>query len=139
MSTVTAHPPASCSDAEAHFRSNLAFETDCWDVNQALEQGDPDFILVDVRSPNLFAKGHIPGAINIPHREMTLERMSDFPDETLFVVYCAGSHCNGVDKAGLRLARLGRPVKVMLGGIVGWQDEGFQLVDGNGEVVLQHA
>jgi rhodanese-related sulfurtransferase len=46
-------------------------------------------------------------------------------DETLFVVYCAGPHCNGTDKAALRLARLGLPVKVMIGGMTGWADEGF--------------
>jgi rhodanese-related sulfurtransferase len=44
------------------------------------------------------------------------------------VVYCAGPHCNGATKAAVRLARLGRPVKEMIGGITGWQDEGFDLV-----------
>ena len=32
---------------------------------------DPDFVLVDVRGANAFAQGHVEGAINIPHREMT--------------------------------------------------------------------
>jgi rhodanese-related sulfurtransferase len=40
------------------------------------------------------------------------------------VVYCAGPHCNGADVAALKLAELGRPVKMMLGGLTGWQDEG---------------
>jgi rhodanese-related sulfurtransferase len=44
-----------------------------------------------------------------------------------FVVYCAGPHCNGANKAALRLARLGLPVKMMIGGITGWLDEGFSL------------
>jgi len=48
----------------------------------------------------------------------------------LFVVYCAGPHCNGADKAALNLASLGRPVKKMIGGVAGWLDEGFTLVDG---------
>ena len=56
---------------------------------------------------------------------MTAERMAQWPAETLFVVYCAGPHCNGADRAALRLARLGIPVKVMIGGITGWEDEGF--------------
>jgi rhodanese-related sulfurtransferase len=42
-------------------------------------------------------------------------------------VYCAGPHCNGADKAAVRRARLGRPVKKMIGGIAGWKDEGFAL------------
>jgi rhodanese-related sulfurtransferase len=44
------------------------------------------------------------------------------------VVYCSGPHCNGADRGALRLAQLGRPVKKMLGGITGWQDEGYELL-----------
>jgi rhodanese-related sulfurtransferase len=51
--------------------------------------------------------------------------MMAWPHDTVFVVYCAGPHCNGADKAALNLARLGRPAKVMLGGMTGWADEGF--------------
>jgi rhodanese-related sulfurtransferase len=58
---------------------------------------------------------------------MTQARMAEWPAETLFVVYCAGPHCNGTDKAALRLAKLGRSVKVMIGGMTGWADEGFAL------------
>ncbi|MET5116788.1 rhodanese, partial [Burkholderia pseudomallei] len=48
------------------------------------------------------------------------------------VVYCAGPHCNGAARAALRLARRGRPVKLMLGGVTGWLDEGFALARGHG-------
>jgi len=34
------------------------------------------------------------------------------------------------DRAAARLARLGRPVKKMIGGIEGWKDEGFVLEAG---------
>lgn len=51
-------------------------------------------------------------------------------DGTLFVVYCAGPHCNGAERAALRPARLGHPVKRMIGGVTGWLDEGFDLVAG---------
>ena len=56
---------------------------------------------------------------------MTKERMAQFTDGTLFVVYCAGPHCNGANKAAVRLAKLGYQVKEMIGGVTGWQDEGF--------------
>ncbi len=46
------------------------------------------------------------------------------------VVYCAGPHCNGADVAALKLAELGRPVKMMLGGLTGWEDEGYAFVSG---------
>jgi rhodanese-related sulfurtransferase len=49
----------------------------------------------------------------------------------LFVVYCAGPHCTGAARAAVRLARLGRPVKLMAGGMAGWLDEGFELAIGD--------
>jgi rhodanese-related sulfurtransferase len=112
--------------ALAHFERKLGLETDCSDVHESLQAG-ADFVLVDVRGPKLFVKGHVPGAINIPHRTMTAERMAQYPKDTLFVVYCAGPHCNGATKGAIRLARLGYRVKEMIGGITGWRDEDFAL------------
>lgn len=123
---VTAIPFALPNDALSHFEARLAFETDCSDVHEALK-GSPGFVLVDVRGPAHFAAGHVPGAVNIPHRTMTADRMAAYPSDTMFVVYCAGPHCNGANKAAIRLARLGYPVKEMIGGIAGWRDEGFAL------------
>jgi rhodanese-related sulfurtransferase len=119
--------------AAEHFAAKFTFETDCWDVHESLKAEQPDFVLLDVRSPALFAKGHVPRALNLPHGKITQSRMSDWPDNTLFVVYCAGPHCNGADRGALRLARLGRPVKLMIGGITGWVDEGFTLEEGSGQ------
>jgi rhodanese-related sulfurtransferase len=124
-SPVTAVPPAPAQAARAHFAARLALETDCSDVQAALAAGTPDFVLLDVRGPGAFGRGHVPGALDLPRREMTAERMAAWPEATVSVVYCAGPHCNGADKAALRLAKLGRPVKVMIGGMTGWADEGF--------------
>jgi rhodanese-related sulfurtransferase len=124
---VTATPAASSEIAVRHFEDMLAFETDCWDVHESLRSADHDFIVVDVRGPNAFAKGHVKGAINIPHQEITAERMAQYSTNKVFVVYCAGPHCNGANKAAVRLARLGLPVKMMIGGVKGWLDEGFAL------------
>jgi rhodanese-related sulfurtransferase len=123
VSAIPAAPPA---EAEAHFAAEFTFETDCWDVHDSLEKG-ADFVLLDVRGPALFSKGHVPGAINLPHGKMIASKMSEWPMETLFVVYCAGPHCNGAARGALRLAKLARPVKLMAGGITGWIDEGFTL------------
>lgn len=123
---VTVVPAAPPSVAEAHFAAEFSFETDCWDVHDGLQKG-PDFVLIDVRSSTLFAKGHVPGAINLPHGKIVESKLMDWPKETLFVTYCAGPHCNGAARGALRLARLGRPVKIMAGGLCGWLDEGFEL------------
>ena len=57
--------------------------------------------------------------------------MRSFAPDSTFVVYCAGAHCNGDNKAAVRLARLGYPVKEMIGGVAGWLDEGFELANGS--------
>ena len=129
---VTETPAASAAQAAAHFAALLALETDCWDVHEALRlargaDGASGFVLLDVRSPDLFAEGHVPGAVSLPHGRIVERNLEQWPADTLFVVYCAGPHCNGADKAALRLARLGRPVKKMIGGVTGWLDEGFAL------------
>lgn len=125
---VTHVPAADAATALAHFERLLAFETDCWDVHAALEAGRGGFVLVDVRGPDAFAAGHVPGAVNVPHRRIGHRALSEYDAQTLFVVYCAGPHCNGADRAAIALARLGRPVKKMIGGVCGWLDEGFTLI-----------
>jgi rhodanese-related sulfurtransferase len=120
-------PAAPSALAVAHFEAEFTFETDCWDVNDAMKGGAPGFVLIDVRSHDAFAHGHVPGAISLPHGKLIASRLAEYPMETLFVVYCAGPHCNGAARGALRLAKLGRPVKLMVGGITGWLDEGFTL------------
>ena len=97
-SRVSAIPAASSAKAAEHFGAKLQLETDCWDVHESLKSG-----LADI----------------------TEERLRAWPGDTLFVVYCAGPHCNGADRAAHKLAGMGRPVKMMMGGMTGWADEGF--------------
>ena len=120
---VTETPVASSGAALRHFEGMLAFETDCWDVHESLRSPKPDFILASVDRP----RSQMDMSVNIPHGQLTASRIAEFPKGKLFVVYCAGPHCNGANKAALRLARLGLPVKMMIGGITGWLDEGFSL------------
>jgi rhodanese-related sulfurtransferase len=118
---------ADSNDALRHFERLLTFETDCWDVHESLRTENSDFVLLDVRSPQLFQAGHVEGAINLPHARINERNLSAYPADTLFVVCCSGPHCNGADRAAANLARLGRKVKKMIGGIEGWKDEGFDL------------
>jgi rhodanese-related sulfurtransferase len=129
-SAVAQTPAAPSADALRHFEARLGYETDCWDTHEALSNVANDFVLLDVRGPALYEAGHVPGAMHLPHGKMTERRMDEWPRDTLFVVYCAGPHCNGANKAAVRLARLGRPVKEMIGGVTGWVDEGFALATG---------
>ena len=127
MSAVTSVPAASSEEALAHFEGTFRFEVDCWDVHEAIQSADPGFVLVDVRNAEKFAAGHAPGAIHLPHGKIIGSKMARWPEDTLFVTYCDGPHCNGATRGAIRLAKLGRPVKIMIGGKTGWLDEGFEL------------
>ena len=130
MSSAVSRPPAASSaEALAHFESLMAFETDCWDVHHAISNGLQDFVLMDVRSKEAFDAGHVEGAISFTYSRINQENLQQFENDTLFVVYCAGPHCNATEKAAMRLAKLNRPVKKMIGGVCGWIDEGFTLVE----------
>ncbi|TGU53258.1 rhodanese-like domain-containing protein, partial [Mesorhizobium sp. M2D.F.Ca.ET.148.01.1.1] len=84
-----------------------------------------------------YERRHVPGALHLPHREISAERMGKWPSGTLFVVYCAGPHCNGADRAAFKLASLSLPVKIMIGGISGWQDEDLPFASGKEPGVLR--
>lgn len=121
---------AAPSDARAHFDSLLGFETDCCDVHEAMQSPEPGFVLLDVRSVELFAAGHLPGAVNLPHRRINEPNLAQYEPEVLVVLYCAGAHCKVADRAAARIARLCCPVKKMIGGVEGWIDEDFGLAVG---------
>ena len=127
---VTTVPAAYHEQAARHFEAQFTFETDCWDTQEAISSGDASFVLLDVRSPALYEKGHVPGAVNLPHGKIIASKLTAYAPGTLFVTYCNGPHCNGAARGALRVARLGYPVKIMAGGITGWLSEGFTLESG---------
>ena len=141
-SRVTEIPAASSEEVHAYYANRLSRETDCYDVFESMKAGQMDFVLVDVRSEEKYRDAHVPGAIHMLVGKMTRSRLEAWPQDTLFVVYCAGPHCNGTDKAARRLSELGRKVKVMIGGMTGWADEGYAYAHGDepGSVVgVDHA
>jgi rhodanese-related sulfurtransferase len=134
-SQVSATPAADSAEANAFFQRKLGFETDAADVHLDLEHGVADFVVVDVRAPEHYAKSHVPGAVNIPHAQMTAKRMAEYPQDTLFIVYCWGPGCNGATKGAIKLSALGYPVKEMIGGIEYWERDGYSIESGSGELV----
>lgn len=131
MSYVTQVPAATSEIAKDHFLRRLSLETDCSDVAAAMRAGEQDFVLLHVvGSQEAYQRRHVPGALHLPHRDINAEQMAQWPDGTLFVAYCAGPHCNGADQAAFKLASLGLPVKIMIGGITGWQDEDLPFASG---------
>ena len=129
FSSVLETPPADPAEAARHFAARLAFETDPSDVHADLGKGIRDFVVVDCRSPESFAKGHVPGAVNLHYRRMTEETVRQLRGKTV-VAYCTSVHCNASTKGALRLSRLGVRVKEMTGGLRGWEAEGYPVEKG---------
>ncbi len=110
-------------DQIQYYEQKLAFETDSWDLNELLHRDE--VTVVDTRGADAFKHEHIPGAVNLPHREMSLRTTADLPRDRLYVTYCDGIGCNASTKGALNLLRLGFTVKELLGGLDWWKRDGY--------------
>jgi len=106
-----------------HYESKLAYEIDSWDLKVALDAGE-NVIVIDARSPEAYAREHIPGAISLPHRQMNADTTATLDRTALVVAYCDGIGCNASTKGALAMARLGFRVKELMGGLDWWKRDG---------------
>ena len=53
---------------------------------------EKEVVVLDVRSPEEFSSGHLPGAINIPLKDLR-RRLKDIPSWQQIVAYCRGPYC----------------------------------------------
>ena len=118
--------------AAAHFAHRLAVETDVSDVAAALESGRPGFVLLDSRSADSWAQGHVPGAVHLPGREIAVRAPAELDRSVPVVTYCWGPGCNGATRAALALATLGFRVREMIGGFEYWAREGLPVETADG-------
>ena len=102
-------------------------------VDQAREMiqkrtGNAEFVVLDVRTPEEFADGHVSGAVNVNVMASDFEsRLDALNRGKTYVVYCRTG--NRSAKAVQVMERLGfRSVYHMFEGIVGWQKRAFPLV-----------
>ncbi|GAB3812893.1 rhodanese-like domain-containing protein [Kribbella italica] len=132
MSAVLQIPPAPSPAAVQHFAARLAFETDCSDVATDIGAGVSGWMLIDTRSQESWDQGHVPGAIHLPTREIQDHAAAVVPAGMPVVTYCWGPGCNGATRAALEFAKLGHPVKEMLGGFEYWTREGLPVETAQG-------
>ncbi|MGW6283277.1 rhodanese-like domain-containing protein [Kribbella sp. NPDC055071] len=118
--------------AVAHFAGRLSFEADVSDVAADIGAGVTGWVLIDSRSQESWDQGHVPGAVHLPTREIAARAASVVPDGVLVVTYCWGPGCNGATKAALEFAKLGYPVKEMIGGFEYWAREGLPVETADG-------
>ena len=112
-----------------HYANKLAFETDSWDLKVAMKSGE-NVLVVDARSPEAYQKEHVPGAVNIPHRKMTVETTENLDRTALVVIYCDGIGCNASTKGAINMTKLGFRVKDLIGGLNWWKRDGYKTEGG---------
>ena len=84
--------------------------------------------VLDVRNPDEYEEGHVPGAVLIPLGELG-ERSSEIPDaDPLYVICAAGVRSLSATKA---LVEAGYPAVSVVGGTIGWTERGGEVVTGS--------
>lgn len=114
------------------FEQELEFVTNPHGVKSVVDEKVKNVTIVDVRSAEEFAKGHIPGAINVPpEKHAAFEgNETEFPElrkDGYNYVYCYQLLCNLSQKAAKKFASLGYPVKEMVGGFEEWKEHKYPI------------
>jgi rhodanese-related sulfurtransferase/DNA-binding transcriptional ArsR family regulator len=92
-------------------------------------RGD-DVVVVDVRPPEEYAAGHIPGAISMPVTELA-DRVEDIPPDAEVVAYCRGPYCVLAPEAVGILRRHGFRTRRLEDGFPEWRLAGLPVAIGD--------
>ena len=87
-------------DQLLHYQKKLAYEMDSWDTYAGLQEEGSKLVVVDGRSAEAFARESIPGAINLPHREICVQSTAYLDKSRIYVCYCDGIGCNASYRSG---------------------------------------
>ena len=88
-------------------------------------------VVLDVRPPDEFASGHVPGARNIPVAELET-RIAELPAAMEVVAYCRGPWCVLSFEAVALLRRHGRPARRLVDGLPEWRAAGLPVEQSEG-------
>lgn len=107
--------------AQEHFNARNAFTTGPHELLGMIDH-KADIVIVDVRLPSDFRKGHVPGAVNLPKGRW--EKGADaagLSKDKLNVLYCYNQQCHLASEAAELLVKQGYPVIEMEGGFATWE------------------
>jgi rhodanese-related sulfurtransferase/DNA-binding transcriptional ArsR family regulator len=94
-------------------------------AEEVLDRARKGLVLVlDVRPPEEYAAGHLPGAVNIPIKELEA-RLASLPKRKEIVAYCRGAYCVWSFEALERLHRRGFRARRLKDGFPGWRASGL--------------
>ena len=110
------------SSCTAPGSSSLGYCQISMDKAVKMMKDEKNYIILDVRRPDEYAEGHIPGAINVPNEEIGTAEIPELPDKSqLILVYCRSGR-RSKEAAG-KLVKLGYTNIVEFGGINDWTGE----------------
>ena len=116
--------PATPAQLARYFEAKLSAELGPHNVKRLLDQDAGRVVILDVRSREGYAAGHLPGAVNIPFEELPA-RLRELPKQQDVITYCWDVTCLLCTKAAYLLASKGYRAKEMIGGIAEWENAGF--------------
>jgi rhodanese-related sulfurtransferase len=93
--------------------------------------GRGEVVVLDVRPPEEYLAGHIPGALSIPVDELEA-RLGEIPDDVEVVAYCRGPYCVFARDAVRLLRGLGRSARRLVDGLPEWRLAGLPVAAGQG-------
>ena len=125
MQTMTRIPDP--VKAKAHFEDKMTFTTGPVELDRMIKSGE-NIVIVDVREAEDFAKGHIPGAINLP--KGTWENPAGLSKDKTNVVYCYTLVCHLAANACVGFASQGFPVMELDGGFETWKEYDMEIEPG---------
>ena len=103
----------------ASAQDNLGYRQITMEEAAKRMEQEPAAIILDVRRPDEYQAGHIPGAINIPNETIGSEALPQLPDkDQTILVYCRSG--NRSKQASEKLAALGYTRVLEFGGILDW-------------------
>jgi len=120
---------AHLAEVERIVRLYLAAKDDLEPVpaKELLDRAKKGLVTVlDVRPPEEFAVGHLPGAVNIPIGELK-KRLGELPKRKEVVAYCRGPYCLMSYDAVQLLRKKGLKARRLEAGLPEWRHAGLPL------------
>jgi len=90
---------------------------------QAGDKSPVPFMLLDVRTPEEYAEGHIKGAVLIPVQDLA-QRISEVPKDKQVYVYCR-SGVRSVRASNILVNAGYTRIENVQGGFMAWKDAGY--------------
>ena len=107
---------------EHRSKEDITYRSITMDEAIKIMEKESDYVILDVRTPEEFSEGHIPGAINVPNEDIGTADIPELPDKSrMILVYCRSGRRS--KEAAEKLCALGYTNIIEFGGIIDWKYE----------------